>query len=369
MEMMCKRAIADYVVYPLPIPVHLFTARDEPPVDRGGAVSRLLTGWRSSVPRQSVRISEAPSRPPFVTGTHVSACGPLVSKALASAALEKTELPESRYQAALAIQIGKDGNPPIFCVPGAGDNVISFMDLVHVLGREWSVYGLQPRGVENGLVPHSTVEAAACVYLKAIDAVHPRGPLHLIGHSFGGWVVLEMALRMRMIGRPVASLTVIDSDAPGRDTLMHTDHTSIEVMSALIESMELSAGRSLGIDLGVFASRSRTEQMRILHTATQDAGLLPRHAKPEVLLGPSRTFGTALRTPYVPQAVYSGLLRLVLARDPRRDEQDNRRVHEEAVRGWRAWASAMTRWYSAGNHFTVLKKPHVNALADWWMGQ
>jgi thioesterase domain-containing protein len=35
-----------------------------------------------------------------------------------------------------------------------------------------------------------------------------------LGHSFGGWIALELAQRLREEGAEVASLTIVDSRAP-----------------------------------------------------------------------------------------------------------------------------------------------------------
>ncbi|WP_275044057.1 alpha/beta fold hydrolase, partial [Pseudomonas asplenii] len=108
-------------------------------------------------------------------------------------ALERAQVaPGSVHQPLLTIQQGRAGRPPIFCVPGAGDSVTGFIGLTDALGPDWPVIGLQPRGLDGESVPHSCVESAAQLYLQALEQACPEGPLHLVGHSFGGWVAFEM---------------------------------------------------------------------------------------------------------------------------------------------------------------------------------
>ena len=78
-------------------------------------------------------------------------------------------------------------------MPGAGDSVTSLIGLAEALGPDWPIYGFQARGLEGRYVPHSRVEAAARSYVREIESLYPQGPLHLVGHSFGGWVAHAMA--------------------------------------------------------------------------------------------------------------------------------------------------------------------------------
>lgn len=103
---------------------------------------------------------------------------------------------------------------PLFCVPGAGTSVTSFVELTGCVDPSWPVHGLQPRGMDGSAVPHTTVAAAGEDDPRAVNQACPEGPVYLLGHSLGGWVAFEMALRLREAGRPVASLTILGSDVP-----------------------------------------------------------------------------------------------------------------------------------------------------------
>ena len=54
----------------------------------------------------------------------------------------------------------------------AGGNVTSFTELTAHLDKEWTVYGLQPRGLDSILVPHSTISAAVESYIRMIDKIY-----------------------------------------------------------------------------------------------------------------------------------------------------------------------------------------------------
>ena len=351
-------ALAHYSLFPLPIPVHLFSAEQRPTeLSRRSAA----LGWDTALAPGQLRQVQVPGdHQSMMQAPHIQSLGQAMSRALAAS----TPVSCAAHSPLLRIQSGRAGYAPVFCVPGAGDSVTGFVGLSEALGRDWPLYGLQPRGLDGEAVPHSQVEAAAQCYLAALEQECPEGPVHLVGHSFGGWVALEMALRLQAMGREVGSLTVIDSESPGR---AGKAYTSTAALLRLIEAMQLAAGKSLGIDPVDFAGRDEVAQRQALHGGMVSVGLLPARAALEAMDGPARTYAAALRTVYQPQGRYDGVVRLVLAQDPALDSAGNQREQGLMIEGWRGLGGGLEVWYGGGNHFTLLKAPNVLGLARWWL--
>ncbi|MCD7041283.1 amino acid adenylation domain-containing protein [Pseudomonas sp. MAFF 311096] len=352
-------ALAHYSVFPLPVAVHLFSA-SERPTELSRRSDSL--GWIDALaPGQLRQVAVPGDHQSMMQAPHIQALGQALTEALATSA----PVVQAQHQPLLRIQSGRAGYAPVFCVPGAGDSVTGFVGLGEALGRDWPLFGLQPRGLEGQAVPHSQVEAAARCYLAALEQACPQGPVHLVGHSFGGWVALEMALRLQAAGREVASLTVIDSESPGGAAKVYT---TTAALMRLIEAMQLSAGKSLGIDRVDFAGCDEVTQRQRLHAGMVGVGLLPGRAAVDAMDGPGRTYATALRTAYRPVQRFNGVVRLVLAEDPALDAAGNQREQGGMIEGWRRQGSGLQVWYGGGNHFTLLKAPNVFGLARWWLG-
>ncbi|MGY4641869.1 amino acid adenylation domain-containing protein [Pseudomonas sp. TE24901] len=354
-------ALAHYSLFPLPIPVHLFSAEQRP--TELSRRSQSL-GWSEALAPGQLRQVDVPGdHQSMMQAPHIQALGRAMTDALAGA----VPMAHAVHQPLLRIQGGRAGNAPVFCVPGAGDSVTGFVGFGEALGRDWPLYGLQPRGLDGEAVPHSQVEAAAQCYLAALAHECPHGPVHLVGHSFGGWVALEMALRLQAMGREVASLTVIDSESPGGNGVVGRPYTTTAALLRLIEAMQVSAGKSLGIDTLDFAGCDEGVQRQLLHGGMVNVGLLPGRASVDAMEGPARTYAAALRTVYRPGQRYRGVVRLVLAQDPALDAAGNQREQGLMVEGWGRQGSGLQVWYGAGNHFTLLKAPNVQGLARWWL--
>lgn len=110
------------------------------------------------------------------------------------------------------VPINTDGHrAPLFLVHPIGGNVLCYLAVAKYLDPDRPVYGLQAAGAEAGSVPLTSVADMAESYIAAIRRVHPVGPYHVAGWSFGGYVALEMARRLPE--HEVATVTLLDTMA------------------------------------------------------------------------------------------------------------------------------------------------------------
>jgi amino acid adenylation domain-containing protein len=352
-------AVADYHPHSIPVPVHLFVARDE--VGTGPTQD-----WERVVPHGTLRAVPVP-------GTHFSMMREpniqMLGAALGNALkhIEKRTSPTtaSTHNPLVFLQTQERDAEPLFVIPGAGATVMAFADLIGCLEWRGPIIGLQPRGVDGDLAPHSSVRAAAAACLPAIQKAHPEGPLHLLGHSHGGWVAFELAQRLRATGYVVKSVTILDSDVPDAAQAPPREFDHVEVIANFCETFELITGHPFEIAARELASRTEDQQLSILHQHLVQTGLLNRRSRPDVLRGPLRTFASGLRTPYHPDSSYDGPVRLVLADDPKSASNVNQQRHQQRIDGWKQWAPNLLSCKASGNHMNLLNPPHVHRLSNW----
>ncbi len=96
--------------------------------------------------------------------------------------------------------------PSVFIVSGGGGHVQPFAAVGAALAPAWRVVGLlDPHFSESEPRPKS-VEELASRYIRAAQTLEPTGPYYLVGYSFGGLVVHEMARQLQEQGFPAGSI-------------------------------------------------------------------------------------------------------------------------------------------------------------------
>ncbi|MCF1750135.1 non-ribosomal peptide synthetase [Mariniradius sediminis] len=109
---------------------------------------------------------------------------------------------------------------PLFLIHGAGANITPFYGLAEHLDAEQPVYGIQAKGLDGKEEPLHTIEEMAAYYLEEIRQVHPKGPFHVGGQSFGAYVAFEMAKQIKSKGEPLGRVFLFDVSAYQSDTKM-----------------------------------------------------------------------------------------------------------------------------------------------------
>ncbi|WP_367125565.1 amino acid adenylation domain-containing protein [Streptomyces phytohabitans] len=136
--------------------------------------------------------------------------------------------------------------PPLFCVHPAGGLSWAYAGLLQHLDSEQPLYGLQMPNLDGeGELPDS-IPAMAAAYVEQIRSVQGHGPYRLLGWSFGGNVVQEVAVQLRRAGEEVALLAILDAfPLPPLDDLDSADRET--VFRALVDNIGLE-GDAVPVD-------------------------------------------------------------------------------------------------------------------------
>jgi thioesterase domain-containing protein/acyl carrier protein len=104
--------------------------------------------------------------------------------------------------------------PPLVLLPALGGDVRCYAELVQQLDEDQPVYAFRPRGADQDLPPHQSMDEMIADYATALRQLQPEGPYNLAGWSTGGIFAFALAEALERAGEAVAMVALFDSPLP-----------------------------------------------------------------------------------------------------------------------------------------------------------
>ncbi len=102
----------------------------------------------------------------------------------------------------------------LFCVHGAGGNVLNLRDLARRLEPEIRLIGVKASGADDGGPLPQSIDEICEAYIAEINRFQPEGSLLLAGFSNGGIAAYEISRRLTDSGRHVETIFLLDTFHP-----------------------------------------------------------------------------------------------------------------------------------------------------------
>ncbi|MFF8729210.1 amino acid adenylation domain-containing protein [Streptomyces sp. NPDC015171] len=241
---------------------------------------------------------------------------------------------------------------PLFLLHPAGGDVMAYRRLVALLPAGREVLGIRSRAL-SGEAEADSLAAMAARYVDLIRERRPSGPYHLAGWSMGGALAVEVAAGLEAAGERVALVALLDSAVPGTGV----PDPLLAPAVALADSLP-----RLGVtaaDTAALRDRVRglplAERLKLMISWAEERG--SRVPPSEALLREAELAERHERLVLAHQpSVIDAPLTLWWARDRLR----------EADTSWARQTRGGVRTEAAlpGNHFTLLRPPHVAQVAE-----
>jgi amino acid adenylation domain-containing protein len=252
------------------------------------------------------------------------------------------------------IQPGDGTRPPLFLVHPAGGNLLCYLPLVHCLGREQRVFGLQdPAVFQTGELRFEVGEMAA-LYCEVLRAAQPQGPYQVGGWSMGGMVAQEMARQLEAEGEEVGLLALLDPSAARREG---GGPVSEEVLL-----LWFATQLRVAVDAGKLAALPPPRRFPFVLAQCQTEGRLPADLEPSQARRIFDLYAAELNAleHHSPLPCRAPTL---LCRAAAEVAGEPATAGEDASLGWRHLTGGLEIVVLPGTHQTLLEEPHVRALA------
>lgn len=289
------------------------------------------------------------------------------SASLTAASVKPDRVGDDSYRSTLVPIQPNGSKPPLFFVPGVFGNIFDIYPLARHLDPEQPVYGLRSLGLDEGEKPLTRIADIAAHHIKALQTVQDRGPYFLGGHSFGGKVAFEIAQQLQKQGQKVSLLAIID--CLGTNPEKYQDFSEWDNTKLIVDLSRFYEG-SLGQELNLSGEtlQSLPEESRLDYflERLRIAGLNLSPGEIERIFQVYKA-NIQADVDYVPQENYPTSITFFRALETGLFEATlgEAKILDDSTWGWsKISAKPVIIHKVAGNHFTMLREPHVQFLAE-----
>lgn len=250
----------------------------------------------------------------------------------------------------------------LFLIHPAGGSIFGYRQLARHSACPASLHAIAfPAGLTP---PPVSVEEFAEHYLDAVRAVRPTGPYLLGGHSFGGTVAFEMALRLQRAGERVEGLFLFDSLPP--ESYRDTPRTHAEALRAAPVLLRSLAPRTRPPAQGDPLPSTIEEAVDLVRLPCWTDVSVRAYEK---FLGAWMDHCAALAR-YRPASAFTGPLTVLAAREPRPEVFALMRVADIPMSHWSAHVDGPVTVHDVdGDHYSMFgRSATVRALAAYFDG-
>ena len=191
-------------------------------------------------------------------------------------------------------------------------------------GTDQPFYAFFHQGEDGHRILHTEVKDIARHFIQELRQVRPHGPYLLGGYSFGGIIAFEMAQQLSAIGESVPLLALFDTYDPVQ---------YIKVMKQESKFYDVIKKPIMRAIASYFLKRNKPIPGKLRHFYIID------------------TYDEAIRK-YEPRS-YKGSITVLKTKSSAGEDH----------LGWKSWSDQVDVKLLPGNHYSIVKEPHVYDLA------
>jgi thioesterase domain-containing protein/NAD(P)-dependent dehydrogenase (short-subunit alcohol dehydrogenase family)/acyl carrier protein len=256
--------------------------------------------------------------------------------------------------------------PPLVLLPALGGDARYYADLVQQLDDDRPVYVFRPRGLDQDLPPHVTIDEAIRDYVAALREIQPTGPYHLAGWSTGGTFAFALAEAIERAGEEVALLALMDSPMPSLcDDIDVADDAHF--FCDLVNFANRCSGVDVRIDYDKLAGLPQSEQFAAAIAEARSSGMIPPEMPESFILRLVHVGESNVRVlqSYRPKVLSASILFFVPETRGALAELSGRTPPSDEDLGWsREVGQAVELRVIPGDHFSMMTGDGSKAIAE-----
>src|SRR4029079_1155695 len=164
--------------------------------------------------------------------------------------------------------------PPLFLLPALGGDIRCYADLVQLLGEEQPGYAFRPRGIDQDLPPHLTMQQMNSGYGCGDRELQPAGPYYIAGWSAGGVVAHALAEAFEGAGEEVALFAMFDAPLPSVFDGVNVDDDA-RFLCELVSFPSRFSGTDIQIHHEELTKLAPEEQFQFALAEARKTGIVP----------------------------------------------------------------------------------------------
>jgi thioesterase domain-containing protein len=255
--------------------------------------------------------------------------------------------------------------PPLVLLPALGGDIRCYADLVQKLGDDQPVYAFRPRGVDQELPPHLSMDEMIADYVAALRAMQPAGPYYLAGWSTGGIYAFALAEELERSGDEVALVALLDTPLPSICDEVHLDDDA-KFLCDLANFANRFSGTDVRFNYEELSALPPDERFAVILAEARRQGTVPVEA-PESFIRRLVKVGeanVAVIQGYSPQSITAPVYLFVPTIKGGLAEVSGRATPVDEDNGWTEQVGQPLKLYELpGDHFTMMLDGSASELA------
>ncbi len=268
----------------------------------------------------------------------------------------RTEKVSETWTPLLALRATGD-RPPLVLLPALGGDVRCYAELVQQLGEHQPVYAFRPRGVDEDLPPHLTMDEMVQDYATALRELQPAGPYYLAGWSTGGIYAFALAESLERAGDDVALVAMFDTPLPSICEDVKVDDDA-RFLCDLLNFANRFSGADIRLSYRELSAKSPEERFQAALAEARRKGIVPAETSESYIRRLVAVGEANVRViqSYRPEALTAAAVHLFVPTiKGGLAEVSGRTIADEGDHGWSARVGQAVELHEIpGDHFTMM---------------